>query len=172
MTTDKAPERIWIDPEYIDSPRTAPVLACNLGTANPDRKLGTDVEYTRTALAPDPLGAVKVKPLVWGYHPVGLIAGAASGTAYLIDTRNARPTVVKGLAFTMQFETIEAAKAAAQAEYETRILSALEPADVMADARVVALVDAVRRMQETVGISWAARDALASITDTGGRKDG
>ena len=44
-----APERIWIDPEYLDSPRVA--LLCNLGTSDPARALSSDVAYTRTDAA-------------------------------------------------------------------------------------------------------------------------
>ena len=77
------------------------------------------------------LTAVKVKPLVWVVHPVGLVAGSYSGgSSYMIDTRGKRPTIMKGLTFAQQFDTLEAAKAAAQADYEARILSAVDAVPV------------------------------------------
>lgn len=48
-------------------------------------------------------------------------------------------------------DTLEAAKAAAQADYEARILAALDtaPADPLADERVKRLVDALKKSQNT-----------------------
>ena len=45
-----APDRVWIDAEYIDSARTTAVLACNLGTADHGRALQSDTEYVRADL--------------------------------------------------------------------------------------------------------------------------
>jgi Lar family restriction alleviation protein len=92
---------------------------------------------TRANLAPDPLGAVKVRPLEWEPDFSGFRA-FFMGVTYIIGFRD-------GSWFFMgkTHHTPEAAKATAQAHCETRILSALEPADVLDDARVKALVDAV-----------------------------
>jgi hypothetical protein len=69
---------------------------------------------------------VKVKPLVWERHPMGWIAGAMFGPAYIIDVRiKGRVLFVKGINPSPQFEAVDAAKAAAQADYEARILAAL-----------------------------------------------
>lgn len=71
--------------------------------------------------------ALKVKPLVWEYHPAGAIAAPPTGHAYIIDTRmKGRCYIIKGFMPQREFETFEAAKAAAQADYERRILEALE----------------------------------------------
>jgi hypothetical protein len=43
-----APERIWLDPELVDSPRKT--LACNFATATKEHSLPTDVEYVRADL--------------------------------------------------------------------------------------------------------------------------
>ena len=73
-----APERIWIDTSFIDSTRTMPVLAGNLGTAKPDRKLATDVEYRRADLPPTDAEVMKhpkVKALVEAAATLGRIIG-------------------------------------------------------------------------------------------------
>lgn len=70
--------------------------------------------------------AVSIKALVWEVHPYGLIAGASWGDAYIINTRGKGIVVIKGLQFNPEFDTIEAAKAAAQQDYESRILAALD----------------------------------------------
>lgn len=68
-----------------------------------------------------------------------------------------------------RFPTLEAAKAAAQADYEARILSALEWIQAVlphATAKVQALVVALEKLD--VGEGWAAqiaRDALAAWKD-------
>jgi hypothetical protein len=43
-----APERIWLDPELVDSPRKT--LACNFATATKEHSLPTDVQYIRADL--------------------------------------------------------------------------------------------------------------------------
>lgn len=71
---------------------------------------------------------VRVKPLVWGYHPAGAIAAPPTGHAYIIDTRmKGRCYSVKGFNPQREFSSMDEAKAAAQADYEARVLSALEP---------------------------------------------
>lgn len=74
---------------------------------------------------------VRVKPLVWEHHPTGLVASTGgNGEAYIIDTRTARHVYfLKGMDPNREYPSVEAAKTAAQADYERRILSALEPAD-------------------------------------------
>lgn len=68
-----------------------------------------------------------VKPLVWESHPMGWIAGAMFGPAYIIDVRiKGRVMFIKGMNPPPQFDDLEAAKAAAQADYDARILSALD----------------------------------------------
>ena len=74
-------------------------------------------------------GRVRVKPLEWEYHPAGTIAAPPTGHAYIIDTRmKGRYYSVKGFNPQRQFDSLDEAKAAAQADYEARILSALDPA--------------------------------------------
>ena len=74
-------------------------------------------------------GRVRVKPLVWEYHPAGKIAAPPTGHAYIIDTRmKGRCYSVKGFNPKREFDSLDEAKAAAQADYEARILAALEPA--------------------------------------------
>jgi hypothetical protein len=74
-------------------------------------------------------GRVRVKPLVWEHHPAGKIAAPPTGHAYIIDTRTkGRCYSIKGFNPERQFDSLAEAKAAAQADYETRILAALEPA--------------------------------------------
>lgn len=104
--------------------------------------------------------AVKVKPLVWDFHPVNPQTGflpydiaPGIGGSYLIEHCRGNggefdmwlPNQVNGT----RFDTREAAKAAAQADYEARVLSALDvtPAPSLAEAlelpEVKALVEAV-----------------------------
>ena len=84
--------------------------------------------------------AVKVKPLVWEYHPSGTIAAPPTGQAYIIDTRTKGIAYfVKGVYPSPQFDTVDDAKAAAQADYEARILAALDvqPITVQDAARLL-----------------------------------
>ena len=116
-----------------------------------------EMRARRADLAPDPLRAVKVKSLVWEYHPAGAIAAQATGFAYIIDTRmKGRVYSIKGFNQQREFASMDAAKAAAQADYEARIRSALEP-DPLADARVKALVEALK--------DWLELAEHCSITD-------
>ena len=74
-------------------------------------------------------GRARVKPLVWGYHPAGKIAAPPTGHAYIIDTRTkGRCYSIKGFSPERQFDSLDEAKAAAKADYEARILAALDPA--------------------------------------------
>jgi len=70
----------------------------------------------------------RIKPLRWEYHPAGAIAAPPTGHAYIIDTRmKGRVYSIKGLNPQREFASMDDAKAAAQVDYEARILAALEP---------------------------------------------
>jgi hypothetical protein len=157
-STDNArgPERIWIDPH---------------GGNWSGREGGTqEVEYTRADLTPDPLRAVKIKLLEWEDADEGMCtkwrAPALGGSYDLVSFEGEEGFAVNfcwgrplsywfiqgapdqfGPTGPKMFHTLEAAKAAAQQDYESRIRSALEP-DPLADARVQALVDALKRAEQ------------------------
>ena len=79
--------------------------------------------------AMEPAAGVRVKPLNWEYHPAGTIAAPSTGHAYIIDTRmKGRVHSIKGFNPQREFSSLDEAKAAAQADYERRIVSAIEPA--------------------------------------------
>lgn len=85
-------------------------------------------KYADVAIAA--LEPVKVKPLEWEYHPAGGIAAPPTGHAYIIDTRTkGRVYSIKGFNPQRQFASMDEAKAAAQADYERRILAALAEQD-------------------------------------------
>ena len=89
--------------------------------------------------------AVRVKPLIWDYHPSGAIAAPPTGHAYIIDTRmKGRAYFVKGIYPSPQYDTLEAAKSAAEADHAARILSqidAVPAAQVRAEALDALLAD-------------------------------
>jgi len=103
--------------------------------------------------APQP-AAVTVKPLEWDGH----VAHTTFGSYAVHDCRGygqtyrlRLPMGVEGHTMLdhgseLMFTTQELAQAAAQADYEARILSALtiQPADPLSDPRVVALVEATK----------------------------
>jgi hypothetical protein len=96
-----------------------------------DQYVGYMSRIERAILAlldsPAPAG-VTIKPLVWMYHPEGTIAAPPTGHAYIIDTRmKGRAYSIKGFNPAREFESKDEAKAAAQADYEARIMAALEP---------------------------------------------
>lgn len=71
---------------------------------------------------------MRVKPLIWEYHPAGSIAAPPTGHAYIVDTRmKGRVYTIKGFNPQREFSSLDEAKAAAQADYEARIMAALEP---------------------------------------------
>ena len=80
----------------------------------------------------------RIKPLVWDLWDGGMTVAKT-----IIGTYNLSPA--SSLRFPngsyLYYETEEAAKAAAQADYEARILAALEPVTVQEAARV--LLDAI-----------------------------
>jgi hypothetical protein len=98
-----------------------------------------------------------VKPLFWEHHPCGWVAAPPTGRSYIIDTRRkGKFEVIKGLTFSTPFPTLEAAKAAAQADYEARLLAALDL------AKVEALVEAAEELARRVD------HALKDLTNHGG----
>lgn len=79
--------------------------------------------------------AVRVKALEWSEGPFLFVAETTIGSYYLEDQgRNwagDRYWLTSGLIkVALKFPTLEAAKAAAQADYEARVLSAIEPGGV------------------------------------------
>lgn len=116
-STDSArgPERIWVDRYNY--------------WANPTHK-DEKTEYIRADLAPDPLGAVKVKPLVWAQIestlPRVVFKAKTMLGSYVAWPDGRWKLHGRNAGFQTIGETLETAKAAAQADYEQRILSALE----------------------------------------------
>ena len=110
------------------------------------------------AVTPQPVG-VKVKPLVWERHHRGLMASAGGiGEAYIFALQHdGRYECIKGMIFAPRFETSDAAKAAAQADYDTRIRSALTIAPAPDAVKVAALVEA----------ACGLLDAYSAIVGTG-----
>jgi len=110
-----------------------------------------------------------VKPLVWERHPCGWIAAPPTGRAYIIDTRRkGKFEIIKGLTFPTAFPTLEAAKAAAQADYEARILAALDLAKVESLVRALRyMVNHAEQREVLDGVYWEAteiaRAALAAM---------
>ena len=91
-------------------------------------RLRKEIARLRAEIAAAERKGVTVNPLVWIKHPLGYVAGANRGPAYIIDTRmKGHFTIVKGLTFSQDFDTLEEAKAAAQADFEARILAAIHP---------------------------------------------
>ena len=119
------------------------------------------VPFARADLASDPLRAVKVRALEWD----GLRAGPywieveAGGLAHLFcdyDRTDDGVEPIKGGFLTLV--SIDDLKAAAQADYEQRIRSALEPDPQ--DARVAALVEARKRHIDAVNAYNAKLEAV------------
>lgn len=99
-------------------------------------------------------GRVRVKPLEWAYHPAGKIAAPPTGHAYIIDARTkGRCYSIKGFNPERQFDSLDEAKSAAQADYERRILAALEPAPDHSDwnAAIEAAAKVAREMADLHG---------------------
>lgn len=161
-STDNArgPERIWAESKTctVDASGASRLLAM-------DREFSRGTEYIRADLAPDPLGAVKVKPLVWGYHPAGTIAAPPTGHAYIIDTRmKGRVYSVKGFNPEREFGSLDEAKAAAQADYEAHIMAALEPvpAEVTVQEAAKVLLDQPYSVMERAFDAMEARQGEGS----------
>ena len=120
------------------------------------RKCAAADEMLDAALA----GAVKVKPLVWAAHSRGVLtARTAFGTGYSVaDSQwNYGPTMV----WFHAERGDEAAKAAAQADYDARILAAIQPdpdarqAD-LAKAWTMATAAMAERAKSELSAAWAA----------------
>lgn len=128
----------------------------------------------RAALIALPAAQPTVKPLVW----VGSVAKTSFGTYYIVDLG---PLWVAPGRFDVSFsgldvaraEDEQSAKAAAQADYEARILSALDMQPTVSPD-VAALVEALRstlnfientegEMGVILGCGDKARAALASV---------
>ena len=130
-----APERIW----------TAPTDGeCHVGFDTPSVNYTT--EYIRADLAAIP-AQVRVKPLVW--ISTGENRYSAKSEDYKVVTDG------KCWAFCPEdwppfagypYLTADAAKAAAQADYEARILAAIEPQPDPRDAVIAALVEAATHL--------------------------
>ncbi len=87
---------------------------------------GRGVEYVRADLS-----IPRVKPLVWTHHFCGEMAATGTGTAYIIDTRD--KLRLRWLKWPNGHgpdrETLTEMKAAAQADYQARVLACLEGQD-------------------------------------------
>ena len=123
-----APERIWAD--------RGP---CGGWVFRSERMPDSQHEYTRADLA----ATVRVKPLVWRHRTdISYLHEAKGADEWYRNIREDDGQYILEGDFTGNvaeriFPTLEAAKAAAQADYEARILAALE----RSDPRVAALVE-------------------------------
>ena len=183
-STNNAPERIWLT-NFVKEGYGARLGRGTISDLdhgpNPDYP-----EYIRADLAPDPLRAVKVKSLAWTIQNERCveahIGGFATYAIYIRDDGQFSLRMSWSLLMTDGvYDTLEAAKAAAQADYEQRIRSALDPDPQ--DARVKALVEAWSGVGSHPGISLSIRGddaqhtwdnfraALAAF-DKGGKTDG
>lgn len=74
------------------------------------------------------LAKPRVKPLVWTHHPCGEIAANGTGSAYIIDKRD-KPRL-RWMKWPNghgpERKTVDEMKAAAQADYEVRVLECME----------------------------------------------
>jgi hypothetical protein len=139
-----APERIWAGNWLADVGETS---VWDIGEWRDEPWQTVDaVEYVRADLA-TPAPAVKVKALVWTECNSGNFKQGHCFTARsMVDFA---PIAVHKKADgwwlnkdCTTYPTMEAAKAAAQADYEATILAALELANPLDDPRVKALVEA------------------------------
>jgi hypothetical protein len=140
----------------------------DLAAIEVQKRTGETIAFALNSRADLP-APVRVKDLVWfdygtAQHPnsQGSVAEASDAT-YRVSLIGDR---WHGTWTAETFDTLEAAKAAAQADYTARILAALETApDAMADPRVVALVEAVERMMEQCedGDGYTEAAALAVV---------
>ena len=159
----KAPERIWADPPttfdgmdiWHEDPRD---VATEYVRA--DLYAAQAAEIARLTAERDAAlaGAVKVKPLVWvDFHDRAAKAQAWNEANYIIQKWSdgrweisasypGYSTFIYGM--DRFYPTIEAAKAAAQADYEARILAAIQPDP---DARQADLAKAFCMGRDTCG---------------------
>jgi len=109
-----APERIWARPDYNE---------CWLKRLEEE-----DVEYVRADLASIQPAQVRVKPLVWRSNGKGRVCADTPFGLYEVERGCYGMRLLHGGSFMQDdLQGIKAAKAAAQADYEQSILSALEP---------------------------------------------
>lgn len=112
--------------------------------------------------------AVKAKALMWeDFDGRGAKASAFYSANYLINLWNGRGQFEVSLSYpghqtgydgARWHDTLEAAKAAAQADYEARVMAALEPATPLDDPRVKALVEALKESERMLK-HYGSRDA-------------
>ena len=130
----KAPERIWADPpttfDGMDIWHEEP---CDVGTeyVRADLYAALEAEIARLTAERDvaQAGAVKVKPLVWFEVEKSRYGGKYTADGYtiryieglwLLDFAGQSKAI-------WRFPTLDAAQAAAQADYDARILAAIQP---------------------------------------------
>lgn len=119
----------WLE-TLASTPAPQPCVQCMHGTilgGEPNDCAAPDCPCA----APQPGGAVKVKALEWrdreGVHP-RYVAAAITGDYFIDRTKGgAFSWWTAALRGKVEVHTLDAAKAAAQADYERRILSALSP---------------------------------------------
>jgi len=106
------------------APGSEEEVTCDVAADNIRARGNTDALAQRDARIR--AEARRVKPLEWEYHPAGAIAAPPTGHAYIIDTiMKGRVYSLKGFNLQREFASVNEAKAAAQADYERRILPAL-----------------------------------------------
>ena len=130
-----APERIWADNSV-----------SGLHWTHPTHK-GDKTEYIRADLAAVQPAQVRVKPLVWEDDTMrgGVWADTSHGWCEIFVTDCGFIATHCGVDIGCYFN-IAAAKSAAQADYEARILAALEPQPDPRDEVIKGLVDALRNL--------------------------
>ena len=147
-----APERIWAFPTHIDKTH---------GYFTPEKTYDVEVEYVRADLCTP--ADERVKPLEWFEGAAdGIFADQVwSADAYLIEKRKNVDNAFDLHCYfwdgdnARRYPTLEAAKAAAQADYEARILAALEPAPDHSDWNAAIEAAAVVALdQEVVCSEW------------------
>lgn len=99
---------------------------------------------------------VKIKPLVWAGGEFRHESCGALGGEYVIRARTDSVWTIDG--WTETFGTIEAAKAAAQSDYESHIRPALQPSDSSALEAGVA--------EQPVAWQWRSKDSKHWVSET------
>lgn len=147
------------------------------GNELPARKIEDEIPHIRALIpqsgadALERARAVAVKPLAWEEDKYGLVAkdpSSASGAKYRIYPTPKGSWVLGGVLVGMEqtetFDTLEAAKAAAQAHYERRIRSALVHVtpDMLAEARAAGMREAADLFTAHPW-SWNKHEIRASI---------
>jgi len=117
-----------------DLKNAAEVMAvyCDPMNMEPEHEMFSTIIINRalTPSAPAPV-VPKMKPLLWVYHPAGMVASNDMGGSYIIDTRGPRPKWLKWPGgHGPDLETVMGMQVAAQADHEARILPQLDMATV------------------------------------------